>query len=391
MIAILLSPLRSNPAGKHQTETRMDPSGDDIGTNPSTEPSIAELIERRLGRRAAMRGLAGVGAVAAFSQPVLAQAGGPSTLTFKELAHTLDADQHVADGYDMKVLIRWGDPVVPGAPAFDPADLTGAAQEKQFGYNNDSNLMFAGLGAGRDANLKTSKAQVEVEMAAVGGAVIEIARENGSWTVVPNSKYARRISATTPMDISGPAAGHDLMKTSADPAGRKVLGTINNCAGGRTPWGTWLTCEENFDVYFGGDSSKLPLPEMQKRYGVGRATGYGWFRHVDRFDLSKEPNEPNRFGWVVEIDPYDPGAAPVKRTALGRFKHEGCTYAIAKDGRVAFYSGDDERFDYVYKFVTAKPWNPRTRICWMAARCTSPASRSTAGCSGCRWCRARGR
>ncbi|SEP35230.1 hypothetical protein SAMN02990966_05256 [Rhodospirillales bacterium URHD0017] len=369
---------------------------EDIGSNPSTEPTMGELIERRLSRRDAMRGLLGAGAAAAFSQvptPASAEAGGPSSLTFKELAHTLDADQHVAEGYATQVLIRWGDPVAAGAPAFDPANQTGAAQEKQFGYNNDylglhplplsgsgggghgndrflmvanheyinSNLMFAGLGAARDANLKTSKAQVEVEMAAVGGAVIEIARENGGWSVVLDSKYARRISANTPMDVSGPAAGHDLMKTSADPSGRKVVGTLNNCAGGSTPWGTWLTCEENFDVYFGGDSSKLLLPEMQKRYGVGRAPGYGWFRHVDRFDLGKEANEPNRFGWVVEIDPYDPAAAPVKRTALGRFKHEGCTYAIAKDGRVVFYSGDDERFDYVYKFVTSRPWSPNDR------------------------------
>ena len=356
--------------------------------NDNDAPSIGELIEQRLNRRDAMRGLLGAGAAAAFSQvplPAAAQDTGPSSLKFKELAHTLDAQQHVAEGYDMQVVIRWGDPVVAGAPSFDPANLTGAAQEKQFGYNNDylglyplspgssdrflmvanheyinSNLMFAGLGAGRDANLKTSKAQVEVEMAAVGGAVIEIARQDGAWKVV-DSKYARRISANTSMEISGPAAGHDLLKTSADPTGRKVLGTLNNCAGGSTPWGTWLTCEENFDVYFGGDSSKLPLPEMQKRYGVGRATAYGWSRHIDRFDLAKEPNEPNRFGWVVEIDPFDPGAPPVKRTALGRFKHEGCTYAVAKDGRVVFYSGDDERFDYVYKFVTDKPWSSSDR------------------------------
>jgi len=354
-------------------------------------PSIGDLIEQRLYRREAMRGLLGAGAVAAFSQialPAAAQETGPSSLTFKELAHTLDAQQHVADGYDMQVVIRWGDPVIAGAPPFDPASLTAAAQEKQFGYNNDylglyavpagsrsgdrflmvanheyinSNLMFAGLGAGRDANLKTSKEQVGVEMAAVGGAVIEIARQDGAWKVVDGSKFARRISANTAIDISGPAAGHELLKTSADPAGRKVLGTVNNCAGGSTPWGTWLTCEENFDVYFGGDASKLPLPEMQKRYGVGRATAYGWSRHVDRFDLGKEPNEPNRFGWVVEIDPYEPGTPPVKRTALGRFKHEGCTYTLAKDGRVVFYSGDDERFEYVYKFVTNRPWNANDR------------------------------
>ena len=356
----------------------------------ATEPTIGELIERRLGRREALRGLAGAGAAVALSGVMSspASAEGPSTLTFKELTHSLDGTQHVAEGYEMQVLIRWGDPVIVGAPLFDPAKQTAAAQEKQFGYNNDylglhplpagskgsdrflmvvnleyvnPELMFAGLGAGRDAGFKTTRAQVEIEMAAVGGAVIEIARDGGTWKVVDGSKYARRITATTPMEFSGPAAGHELLKTIADPTGRTVLGTLNNCAGGSTPWGTWLTCEENFDAYFGGDGSKLAQPEMQKRYGVGRPPAYGWYRHVDRFDLTKEPNEPNRFGWVVEIDPYEPGALPVKRTALGRFKHEGCTYALAKDGRVVLYSGDDERSDYVYKFVTARPWSPTDR------------------------------
>lgn len=361
---------------------------DDIGVNASTELSIGELIERRLNRRDALRGLAGLGAAAAFSGSAAhAQTGGPSSLTFKELAHTLDTDQHVSDGYGVQVLIRWGDPVVSGAPAFDPAKLTAAAQEKQFGYNNDylglhplpagsrsgdrflmavnheylnSELMFAGLGDGRSAALKASKEQVDVEMAAVGGAVIEIARDSTGWKVVPDSKYARRITATTPMEISGPAAGNDRLKTSADPAGTRVLGTFGNCAGGGTPWGTWLTCEENFNTYFGGDPAKLGDVELNKRYGVGRA-GNSWSRHVDRFNFDKEPNEPNRFGWVVEIDPYEPASPPIKRTALGRFKHEGCTYALAKDNRVVLYSGDDERFEYVYRFVTSKPWNPNDR------------------------------
>ncbi len=363
----------------------MDP--DDIGVNSSTEPTIGELIEHRLGRRNALFGMAGLGLASAFAAPAEAQPTGPSSLTFKELAHTLDPTHHVAEGYDLQVLIRWGDPVMPGAPPFDPARLTAADQEKLFGYNNDylglyplpagtrsggrflmavnheytnPELMFAGLGGGRSAAMQASKEQVAVEMASVGGAVIEIARDRGAWKVVPDSRHARRITATTPMEVSGPAAGHDALKTSADPAGRRVLGTFGNCAGGSTPWGTWLTCEENFNLYFGGDPAKMGDPALARRYGIGRAVN-AWSRHVDRFDVDKEPNEPNRFGWVVEIDPYEPGMPPVKRTALGRFKHEGCTYALAKDGRVVLYSGDDERFEYVYRFVSAKPWNPVDR------------------------------
>jgi secreted PhoX family phosphatase len=351
----------------------------------NSQPTLADLIDHRLNRRGLMRGVAALAAASPFA--AAAQESGPSTLTFKELAHTLNEQQHVADGYDMQVLIRWGDPVLAGAPAFDPANLSAATQEKQFGYNNDylglhplpadskgsdrfllvanheyvnPNLMFAGLGAGRDANLKASKDQMDVQMAAVGGAVIEIAREGGVWKVVEGSKYARRLSANTPMEISGPAAGHDKLKTKADPTGRSVIGTFANCAGGSTPWGTWLTCEENFQSYFGGDPAKLPDADLAKRYGLG-GPGFGWSRHVERFDVDKEPNEPNRFGWVVEIDPYEPQSMPVKRTALGRMRHEGCTYALAKDGRVVFYTGDDDRFEYVYKFVTARPWSPSDR------------------------------
>ena len=365
---------------------------EDVGSNPSTEPTIGDLVERRLGRRAALRGVFGVGAAAVLTHELLdntalAQPTGPSSLTFKEVAHGLDRNQHVPEGYEAQVLIRWGDPVVADAPAFDPNNQTAAAQEKQFGYNNDfiglhplpagsttgdrflmvvnheytdPGLMFAGLGSGRDVNLKASKAQVEVEMAAHGGSVVEIVREGSGWKVV-GSKYGRRISANTTFELSGPAAGHDKLKTSADPTGRTAVGMLNNCAGGSTPWGTWLTCEENFNGYFGGDADSMPDAKAYKRYGVTKASLYAWSKYVDRFNVEKEPNEPNRFGWVVEIDPYDPGSTPIKRTALGRFKHEGCTYAIAKDGRVVFYTGDDERFDYVYKFVTAKPWNPNDR------------------------------
>ena len=187
-------------------------------------------------------------------------------------------------------------------------------------------------------------------------------RESGKWQVVAGSKYARRIDANTPMDITGPAAGHPRMQTPADPAGRRVYGMFNNCAGGMTPWGTWLTCEENIHHYFTG---KLPDGHAEarnhRRYGV--PTGfYQWGDFHDRFNLAKTPNEPNRFGWVVEIDPFDPASTPKKRTALGRAKHEGAAGIVSKDGRYVVYMGDDERFEYVYRFVTAArfdPANPR--------------------------------
>ena len=161
------------------------------------------------------------------------------------------------------------------------------------------------------------------------------------------------------MRISGPAARHPRMQTPSDPSGTRVFGTFNNCAGGTTPWGTMLTAEENFQNYFAGNAAQGPEAAARKRYGiVGRGRYEAWGRHFDRFNLDKEGNEPNRFGWIVEIDPYDPKSTPVKRTALGRAAHECATHAVSHDGRVAFYSGDDARMEYVYKFVTDGRYDP---------------------------------
>lgn len=357
-------------------------------SNPRADDRpVGAMIAARLSRREAL--FAGVAAAALGGFSGEAEAAGPSTFSFKELALGMDETHHVPDGYEAQVLIRWGDKVMGDAPAFDVANLTAPAQEKQFGYNCDylgfhplplgsngsdhgllvvnheyvnSNLMFAGLGSGRTAALMTSKAQAEVEVAAHGMSVIEVRKEAGRWSVVEGSKYARRITGLTPMTITGPAAGHEKLKTSADSSGTKVLGMLNNCAGGMTPWGTVLTCEENFNGYFSGDIDKLADGKTHKRYGIGKEAWYSWPKHFDRFNLDKEPNEPNRFGWVVEFDPYDPAVTPIKRTALGRFKHEGATWALAPDGRVVIYMGDDERGDYVYKFVTAGRYDAANRM-----------------------------
>ena len=373
---------------------------EDIGSNPDPRETIGELIERRLTRRAALLGLGGAAAAATLvdqlvtaAEPALAQTmpmqGGPSTLTFAELPHGMAQRDAVADGYDIQIVIRWGDPLLPDAPAYDPRQQTAEAQAKQFGYNNDyldyfplpagtrssehgllcvnheytnTNLMFAGIGEGRAARGRTTREQAAVEIEAHGMSVVEVRKENGTWRAVVGGALNRRITMNTPMRIAGPAAGHPRLRTNADPTGTRVLGTLNNCAGGNTPWGTVITAEENLNNYFGGAAAETGAEAATyRRYGVQREATYAWGRYFDRFDLDKEPNELNRFGWIVEFDPYDSNSVPVKRTALGRFKHEGATHAVSADGRVAFYSGDDERFEYLYKFVTARPWNPNDR------------------------------
>lgn len=372
----------------------------DIGINDSANPTIGDVIERRFGRRDVLKGLLAGGAAGialTAGLPVIsdsAQANGVRhSFNFEEVPHGVDRTHHVAKGYQVDILIRWGDPVTADAPAFDPYKQTAAAQQKQFGYNNDytaymplplgsknpnrgllvvnheytnEELMFPGLVRQdtKEVMFKDmTKDLVEIEMAAHGMSVIEIQKgANGRWSVVHGSPYARRIEGLSSIcEMSGPVAGHPRLRTKADPTGRKVIGTLNNCAGGVTPWGTVLSGEENFHGYFGGKLASGHQEERNhKRCGVPD-DWYAWARFNDRFDVGKEPNEPNRYGWVVEIDPYDPKAAPKKRTALGRFKHEGATPVVNKDGRVAVYSGDDERFEYVYKFVTLGQFNPTNR------------------------------
>jgi uncharacterized protein len=273
--------------------------------------------------------------------------------------------------YEAQVLFRWGDPIgsTEGAPAFKP-DASNTAQEQalQAGMHHDGMEFFAldkkprhGLLAvnheySDDGLLHTdgmstwSAEKVRKAQHAHGVSVIEVRQGSAAWEVVANSRYARRIHALTPMQLSGPAAGNALLQTAADPSGAKVLGTLNNCAAGQTPWGTYLTCEENWNGYF---SSKEKPSADESRYGLrNKGAGYRWHEFDERFDAEKNPNEPNRFGWVVEIDPYDPKQTPIKRTALGRIKHEGATTTLTRDGRAVVYMGDDERFEYVYKFVS---------------------------------------
>ncbi|MEV1328311.1 PhoX family phosphatase [Micromonospora costi] len=320
---------------------------------------------------------------ASFGRP--SHGVGNGALTFKPIPPNKLDTLVVPNGYDHAVVIKWGDPVVPGAPEFNLHRQTAAAQSKQFGYNNDfvgvlpldkqgkrallvvnheytnEDLMFPGF-PGLD-NLSVE--QLRVAMAAHGMSVVELERVGGTgqWRPVDNGRrpYNRRVTAlATKFDLTGPAAGSAWLKTAADPKGRTVIGTLNNCAGGVTPWGTVLSGEENFNQYFvGGDGAPAELKPKLERYGIPTTTRYPsgsrkWDRADERFDLAKHPNEAHRFGWIVEIDPFDPEARPRKHTALGRVKHEGANVIIAKDGHVVAYMGDDERFDYLYKFVSDK-------------------------------------
>jgi secreted PhoX family phosphatase len=367
---------------------------DGPGHNPTQNPTMGEIISMRFSRRGFLQGSLAVSAIAATVSPLAlltaekARAGAQSAFSFTEVEAGVDETHHVAEGYDADILLRWGDKVFADSPDFDPTKQTATAQARQFGYNNDyvgyipldgssehgllvvnheytnPHLMFAGLvtiAEGKIEQAPLSKDQVDVEMAAGGGTIIEIRKVDGKWQPVLDGKFNRRITNTTEMELAGPVAGSDRVKTGADATGTRVIGTVNNCAGGVTPWNTYIMAEENFHGYFMGE---LPADHEEaanyERYGVA-AGEYEWGNFYDRFDISKEPNEPNRFGWIVEVDPFDPNAVPKKRTALGRTKHEGAESIVAKDGHVVFYLGDDERFDYVYKFVTAGTFNANDR------------------------------
>ncbi len=289
----------------------------------------------------------------------------------------------VPAGYTATPLLKWGDPIghISGSPAFKP-DASNSANEQalQAGMHHDG-LHYFSLPLGGESStsglialnneytddglLHTdgfanwSAEKVRKAQNAHGVTIVEVRDRAGQWEIVRPSRYARRITARTPMTISGPAAGTPQMRTAADPSGREVLGTINNCAHGYTPWGTYLTCEENWDSYFMNSGTLTP---DQARNGIPpRGRGYRWEEFDERFDAGKHPNEPNRFGWVVEIDPYDPNSKPIKRTALGRFSHEGAWHTVGQDGRVTLYMGDDRQFEYIYKFVTRDAWNARDR------------------------------
>lgn len=378
-------------------------------TSPASR-RLAELrstAEPHLSRRRFMSALGRIGALlaalktttspsAALARSLDAPATSPP-FSFKELTAGIDGSHHVAEGYEARPLLSWGDPLFEDAPAFDPEKQSVESQLRQFGTNNDfigfiplddegnrgllcvnheyaqQHMMFADAAYSSALVIDSGPERTRIEMAAIGGSIVEINRTDNDWATVKTSKYNRRITVLeTAMTIDGPAAGHTRMMTSADPTGRTCLGTLANCAGGITPWGTWLMPEENFHLYFlppGESRSGRQPPTLderetasRRRYDIpGSRNVAGWGHYVDRFDLAREPNEPNRYGWIVEVDPLEPGSTPVKHTALGRFRHEGAENAIAKSGQIVVYSGDDDKDEFIYKFVSSGTFRPGDR------------------------------
>lgn len=376
---------------------------DDGISNPSFNQHLTDLVDRAIARQPSRRALlkAGLGAAAipflgglaacggGGSDPAPAAPGGSAgerILGFTGVATSTGDAIVVPPGYTATAFLPWGTPLSDTAPAF-AADASNSAadQEQQVGDNHDGMAFFAFNAAANafgdrsdegllvfnheyinpeyfyapgtdptDFLLPFTLDKARKGQAGHGATVAHVRRVAGGWELVRNSRYNRRIHGNTPMTIQGPAAGHPLMQTADDPTGTTVLGMLNNCGNGRTPWGTYLTCEENFNGYFGWNDPAFTRNTLEARYGLSQTGfGYRWHTVDPRFDMGVNRNEPNRFGWIVEIDPFNETSQPVKRTALGRFKHENAELVIAPNGRVVVYMGCDEVNEYIYKFVSA--------------------------------------
>ncbi|TVO37986.1 PhoX family protein [Vibrio algivorus] len=345
--------------------SKQNPSKADIS-------DFSQIIEKGLSRRRFLQTTAAGSSAAFFAASPIANAmvrppKAPELLGFSPISSSTQDSVIVPRGYRAESLISWGDAIKPTAAAFSQSN-SAVDQEMQFGDNNDG-MTFLPLSRNRavlavnnentdyrtlfdDQGENLTAEKVRRSQAAVGVSIVELRKGAQGWEVNVDGRLNRRITAYTEMELTGPAAGSDKVKTHADPTGTQVLGTFNNCANGATPWGTYLTCEENFNGLF-GSQNEIEVPEDDARYGINSGNSwFNWHQFDERFDIEKEPNENHRHGWVVEIDPMNPNSKPKKRTALGRFKHENAALTIDKNGRVIIYLGDDERGEHIYKFVS---------------------------------------
>ncbi|MGR3615935.1 MAG: PhoX family protein [Paracoccaceae bacterium] len=358
-------------------------SFDDFDEEINPRPEITDfdkVVEAALSRRGFLGGVLTLGSFAALGGALVPQTARAATgrFAFDAIATSTADEISVPAGYKAEVIVRWGDPLFSDAPEFDHATRgTAVSQERAFGDNNDGMDVFAHDGkmllvanneytnrsilSVSGDNLLEDEGEIAKGMMAHGVSIMEIAEVDGVWKVVKDSPYNRRITPQTDMALTGPAAGHDLMKTAADVSGTSSKGTWNNCGNGMTPWGTYLACEENFNGYFSAeDEAHEVSPELQRYSVSAKDWGYSWAKIDERFDVVKNPNEPNRAGYVVEIDPTDPESTPRKLTALGRFKHENAEAVVNNDGRIVVYMGDDERGEFMYRFVSEGVYAPGT-------------------------------
>ncbi|GAB5446472.1 PhoX family protein [Gymnodinialimonas sp.] len=356
-----------------KTIDRGDMSWDDWDERVRPAPEVTDfdrVVETAMTRRGVLGSLVALGSGAAVMGTALlrgttAIADGVTDFPFTPIPTFTDNAVHVPEGYTWRTVARWGDPLFSGAPTFDNGHGV-EGSDLIFGENTDGMDLFRIGDAEVIAvnheyvnpaiNIPDRETPTEDDVMTLmnlqGVTVMEVAMGGDGYEVVVDSPFNRRIHHNTPMEIAGPAAGHPLLQTSADPTGTQVLGTMNNCGSGRTLWGTYMTCEENFNGYFGSTDPELELPEGFDRYGINHDSRYAYELYHARYDISQEPNEAHRFGYIVEIDPADPTSTPVKRTALGRFKHENAAMTRAEDGRIVVYMGDDERGEFMYKYVS---------------------------------------
>jgi len=363
---------------KNPDDMSFDEFDEYINPKPD-ENDFDRIVDRALSRRDLLKGVVAFGGVAAFGNTLMpTQAlASESRFAFEAIASSTEDGITVPPGYTARVVTKWGDPLWSDAPEFDHVTRgTGASQARAFGDNNDGMEVYphgdkfilivnneycnrSVIWGNRPDGKSETDDDILKGMNAHGLTAVEIQQNYGTWSVVKDSPFNRRFTPDVEMDITGPAAGHDLMKTSADADGMVARGTFNNCGNGSTPWGTYLACEENFNGYFATENEDHPVSAEMKRYGISpKGRGYGWEKIDDRFDLAKESNEFNRHGYVTEVDATDPTSRPKKRTALGRFKHENAEVVVNGDGRIVVYMGDDERGEFLYRYVSTGVFAP---------------------------------
>ncbi|MEM1400338.1 MAG: PhoX family phosphatase [Pseudomonadota bacterium] len=351
-------------------------SFDEFDEKVNPKPELCDfdrIVESAISRRGLMRGaltFGGVAALGSLGLPTNVMASA-SRFAFEQIPTNTNDTITVPEGYKSEIVISWGDPLWSDGVEFDHETRgTAESQAVSFGDNIDGMELFSHgekllyvanneytnrsiIWGNRPDQVFENDDDVAKGKMAHGISIVELVNNDGAWNYVKDSPYNRRITPDTEMELTGPAAGHDLLKTAADPTGTTSLGTWNNCGNGSTPWGTYLACEENFNGYFSAEDPEHQVSPELARYGVSAEDwGYGWATIDERYDVSKHPNEPNRAGYIVEIDPTDPSSTPKKRTALGRFKHENAELVVNSDGRVVVYMGDDERGEYLYRYVS---------------------------------------